>query len=187
MQPPDVPRDFKSQNRTMQELVRELKWLREHNLRIKPGDAQDGLLLFAEAAVTLLVLEHFLLIVLPDSTGSLPDLLRQAVEKGLLRVDNMKEICKQLGKIRGALAHGNFQQRAKQQGTDAATYFAQYFAKDIEELYNFTDYLMRQIDVRTGKPLLHIELNPSSGIPTDPAPTRQPRRKRPKRPSPSLP
>lgn len=173
------PADFKSRNLVMQHLVRELLLLREHNQRFRESDPQDNLLLFAEGAVTLLVLEHFLRIVVPGGKGSLPDLLQQAVSEELLRVENVKKICKTIGSIRGALAHGNYQSRAQQLKMDVATYFRERFAKEIEEIYTFTDYLTRQIHTLTGKPILDVALNPQA-TPSEPAISRRRRRKRPR-------
>jgi hypothetical protein len=153
---PEQLLDFRSRNRVMQELVGELDWLRKHNLQYKPGEPQTGMLLHAEASLTLLVLEHFLQIIVSKPEGSLPNLLKQAVDQGLLRVENLKNICNELGKIRGAWQHGNFEQRARQLKMDVSTYFGQRFAKEIEELYKFAQFIVRQIDHRTGRPFVEL-------------------------------
>lgn len=151
---------FKELNRVMQELVREQKVLREHNMAQDPKD-QSRLLLMAEGAVTLLVLEHFLRIIHPSprDSDSLPALLQQVVDARVVEVADAKAHAKTLGMIRGALQHGNFTQRARQLGLTVEAYFGDRFAKEIEELYHFTDYLARQIDTRTGKPV-RLRLNP---------------------------
>lgn len=72
---------FKEQNREFQELVRELFYVRKHNLAIKPGDPQDELLMFAEAALVLTAMERFLRIILrgeATDSDTLPNLLERA-------------------------------------------------------------------------------------------------------------
>src|ERR1700693_1937785 len=80
---------FKDENRGLSEMVRELMWLRSHNLQFKPGDPQQDILMFAEAALTCLTLEHFVRVVIgADATDSdtLRPLLKKAVAKNLIRL-----------------------------------------------------------------------------------------------------
>src|SRR5712692_5647388 len=60
---------FKDENRALQELARELTLLRAHNLQFKEGDPQDKILMFAEAALVCLTLEHFVRVVLGDDAA----------------------------------------------------------------------------------------------------------------------
>jgi hypothetical protein len=53
-----------TENRALQELVREYMLLREHNLQFKDGDDLRTLLLFSEAAIIIVIIEHFVRIVL---------------------------------------------------------------------------------------------------------------------------
>jgi hypothetical protein len=55
---------FKDENRALQEMVRELLLVRDHNLQFKEGDPQRTLLMFAETGLVFMVLEHFLRVVL---------------------------------------------------------------------------------------------------------------------------
>ena len=65
---------FKEEHRELQEICRELRLVREHNLKFKKDDPQDTMLHFAEGLLVLLALERFLRIILgPDAniaTGS---------------------------------------------------------------------------------------------------------------------
>ncbi len=60
---------FQDENRALQELARELTLLRAHNLQFKEGDPQDKILMFAEAALVCLTLEHFVRVVLGDDAA----------------------------------------------------------------------------------------------------------------------
>ena len=53
------PETFKDRFRDIQKLVRKLFVLRAHNLKFKESDSQTTLLLFAEASLTIIILEHF--------------------------------------------------------------------------------------------------------------------------------
>src|SRR5882762_8581327 len=80
---------FKDENRALSEMVRELMWLRAHNLQFKEGDPQHDILMFAETALTCLTLEHFVRIVLGPDAGegdTLHPLLTTAIAKKLVRV-----------------------------------------------------------------------------------------------------
>lgn len=143
--------NFKERNRVMQYLVAELTWVRGHNLKYKEGDDQRGLLLYAEAALVLLVLEHFLMIVLSKpAIGSLQRMVEQAVEQGIILVPDKKKLAKELGKVRGALQHGNYQARARQLGMSVEDYFAVQFAREIESLYQLTDMVVVTTIARLG-------------------------------------
>src|SRR5438309_1699039 len=104
---------FKDENRAMSELVRELLLLRKHNLQFKEGDLQDTILMFAEAALVCLVMEHFVRIVLgPDAHDgdTLRPLLEKAVRKKLIRLpwDDQKEGIRRVCKVRNTLLHANY-------------------------------------------------------------------------------
>lgn len=84
---------FRDQHRPLQELARELTLLRAWNKSFKPGQSQEKLLVFAEAGVLFMALEHFLRIVvgncLPNAfkAGDRPTLgafLHEAVGARLL-------------------------------------------------------------------------------------------------------
>src|SRR5450631_849346 len=112
---------FKDDHPEVQQLIRELTLLRDHNLKFKDGDPQDRVLLFAEGALVLLVLERFVRAVLgPDAvdSDSIYNLLQKAVKKGLLRVpwDNQEEGIGKIKEVRNTILHGNYEQAARQAG-----------------------------------------------------------------------
>jgi|SRR6266850_5225738 len=139
-------------------MVRELIWLRSHNLRFKEGDPQHDILMFAEAALTCLTLEHFVRIVLGPDAGegdTLHPLLTKAIAKKLLRVPwpDQQEGIQRVCRVRNTLLHANYAQAAAQAGcATVREYFQKQFASEIEALYNITDFVVRQIDPATGKP-----------------------------------
>ncbi len=149
---------FKDEHLELQHLVRELHVLRRHNLRFKAGDRQDDLLLFAEGAVVLIVLERFVRAVLgadANEGDTLFNLLQKAVSKKVLRLpwDDQDEGIRRLKEVRNTILHGNFEQAARQAGAaSVADYFGGTFAAEIERLYQIVDFLFRQIDPETGRP-----------------------------------
>jgi len=149
---------FKDDHPEVQQLIRELTLLRDHNLKFKDGDPQDRVLLFAEGALVLLVLERFVRAVLgPDAvdSDSIYNLLQKAVKKGLLRVpwDNQEEGIGKIKEVRNTILHGNYEQAARQAGcASVGAYFKTQFASEIEAMFKIADYLVQQIDPETGKP-----------------------------------
>ncbi len=149
---------FKDNNRALQELVRELILLRAHNLRFKEGDPQSEILMFAEAGLTCLAMEHFVRIVvgprLPDG-ATLHNLLQKAVADKLLRLpyDDQQDGIERICKVRNTLLHGNYAQAANQAGcASVRDYFRTNFASEIERMFEITDFIMKQIDPETGCP-----------------------------------
>ena len=149
---------FKDENRALSEMIRELMWLRSHNVQFKEGDPQHDILMFAEAALTCLTLEHFVRIVLGAEAGdgdTLHPLLTKAIAKGLIRVPwpNQQEGIQRIRRVRNTLLHANYAQAAAQAGCSSVReYFQKQFASEIEALYIITDFVVRQIDPATGKP-----------------------------------
>lgn len=149
---------FKEQNVEFQHLVRELMLLRKHNRAFKPEDPQDDLLLFAEAALVLVVLERFLRMLLGRSAEkqTLFSLLEMATspKRGLLKLfGKEKGAIRTITDVRNALMHGDYEKAAKESGsTTVADYFKTQFASEVEALFWITDGLIKQIDHNTGKP-----------------------------------
>lgn len=148
---------FKDSHRELQHLVRELALVHRHNLRFNPGDAQDELLLFAEAGLVLVALERFVRILLPGATekDTLHNLLQKAVKQRLLRLpyDDEQAGISAIGKVRNTLLHGNYEQAASAIGLASSdAYFGQSFASDIHAAEQLLDNLMQQIDPETGLP-----------------------------------
>jgi hypothetical protein len=149
---------FKERHPELQHLVRELLVVRNNNLRVKEGDPQDGLLLFAEASLVLMVLERFLRATL-DSEASdgdtLYNLLQKAVSRKLIELpwDDQQDGIKKLKDVRNTLLHGNYEQAARQAGCPSIeVYFKTQFASEVEALTKVTDHIMKQIEVETGRP-----------------------------------
>lgn len=150
--------NFKDQNRALQELTRELRLLRAHNLRFRQNDPQDTILMFAEAALTCLVMEHFVRIVVGSEAAPkapLHNLVEKAVSKDLLRLpwDDQKEGVTKVCDVRNTLLHANYAQAAASaQCSSVEDYFKTQFAGEIEEMFRITDHIMKQVDPTTGRP-----------------------------------
>jgi hypothetical protein len=149
---------FRDDHREIQELVRELVVLREHNLQFKPGESAETLLLFSEAAIVLVAIERFVRAVLGDAQDHETNyhLLQRAVCKGLLRVpwDNQEEGIRKIKEVRNTLLHGNYEKAARDSGCANVTeYFLTTFAGEVEDLFKVAQALFKQIDPVTGKPL----------------------------------
>ena len=151
---------FKEQNRELQELVRELFLIRNHNLAFKPGEPLDKILLFAEAALVLIAMERFLRIILPGEAtdaDTLPNLLEKATSK---RIDLIRfhastdraDAIRRIKDVRNSLLHGNYEQAARQAGcANTLEYFQEQFTPEVEKLCQILDGMMKQIDVETGR------------------------------------
>jgi hypothetical protein len=148
---------FRDRHPEIQCLVRELQVLRAHNLQFNEGDRQDGLLLFAEAALVLLLLERFVRAVLDDTkdNDTIYTLLQRAVCRGLLRVpwEDQEDGIRRIKDVRNTILHGNYEQAARQSGQPSvAAYFKTQFAPEVERMTILVDHLFKQIDPMTGKP-----------------------------------
>ncbi len=154
---------FKEEHRELQEIVKEIVLVRNHNLTFKEGDPQGHLLHFAEGLLVLLGFERFLRAILgSDATerDTLPNLLEKATSS---RLDLIKlpgrwtreESIKAITSVRNTVMHGNYEQAAAGAGSaDVRGYFksGQYIS-EIQTLFEILDTLMRQIDATTGRPI----------------------------------
>jgi hypothetical protein len=151
---------FKQRNREIQEMVRELMVLRSHNLKFGPNDPQDTFLLFAEAAVVIVIIERFVRALLgPEATDkdTLWPLLEKLVNRKVLVLPfrDQKEGIKVICGVRNAILHGNFEQAAAHEGlATPAEFFKTRFAVWVETTTKVVDKLMAQIDPDTGLPRL---------------------------------
>ena len=148
---------FRDQHLDLQHLVRELRVLRNHNLKFKEGAPQDTMLMFAEAALVVLVLERFVRVLLGDATDreTLHNLLERAVSRRLIRLpwDDQQEGIKKIVGVRNTMLHGNYEQAAREAGcSKVPEYFKTQFAGEVERLYLITNEVFTQIDPETGKP-----------------------------------
>lgn len=149
---------FKEQHRSFQYLALELKNLREHNLRFKEGDPQDGILMFAEAAVVLVAIERFLRMILVEevNNATIYNLLQMATgtaRRLITLPDNDRDdAIRRITEVRNTLMHGNYEQAAEALGCTVNEYFKRYFSSEIEQLFNLLDGMLKQIDPETGRP-----------------------------------
>lgn len=153
----DAGQTFKDRHREIQEPVRELAVVRNHNLQFKDGDPQDTLLLFAEAALVLVTLERFVRAVLgahATDRDTLPNLLQKAVKHRLLQVpwDDQQDGISRITTVRNALLHGNYEQSAQQESCSVEEFFKRKFAGEVEATSKILDHMMAQIDPATGRP-----------------------------------
>jgi hypothetical protein len=154
---------FKDKFRDFQELVREHNFLRNHNKSFKEGDSQSTLLLFAEGALILIIMERFLRM-LPGVQATEGDTLHNLLQKATsqkrkvitLSADDTQDAIKRITKVRNTILHGNYEQAAQQARLSSKEeYFKTQFAPEIEKLYEIVDGLVAQIDPNTGEP--HIK------------------------------
>jgi hypothetical protein len=151
---------FKTAQREIQELVRELTWVRQHNLTFKEGDSQEDLLMFSEAALVLIALERFLRMILGAEVtdrDTLPNLLEKATGARLalltLPVPDRQRAIREVTNVRNTILHGTYEQAAHQAGcVSVPDYFKKQFTPEVEHLYHLTNMLVAQIDQDTGKP-----------------------------------
>lgn len=119
------------------------------------------MLLFAEAALVLIVLERFLRVILASEAtedDTLPNLLEKATSARLcmlkLPAADRAQAIREIKNVRNTILHGNYEQAARQAGCSSVTdYFKRQFAPEIERLFQITDHLMAQIDPSTGNAL----------------------------------
>ncbi len=146
---------FKDQFKDFGELAREHKQLRTHNRGFKEGDQQNTMLMFAEGALILIMLERFLRI-LPDveatERDTLFNLLEKAISRQILEIAEKDYFIKQLTIVRNTILHGNYEQAAKQSGQKTIEdYFRNVYPTEIETLYTITNRIVSQIDPNTGR------------------------------------
>lgn len=150
---------FRASHREFQELVREHSLLRRHNRAFKDGETQDSLLLFAEAALVLVVLERFLRMILGPAGDeqTLHNLLEQATGARhrllVLPGSDRDDAIRRITGVRNTLLHGNYEQAARESGcASVSEYFRTTFAAEVEALYEIANRLVAQIDPDTGRP-----------------------------------
>lgn len=160
---PAPPGTFRDRNQALGELAREVKVLREHNLKFKEGDPQTTLLMFAEAAIVCMTMEHFVRVVVanhlhpePPPRMELFNLLEYAVAENLIslpwsdQADGIRRVCN----VRNSLLHGNFAQAARDANCSSVDeYFKTQYASETEAMFKIANFLMGQINPDTGRPV----------------------------------
>ena len=157
--PGPEPTTFKDRNLALQHLVRELLVLNAWNKSHKQGDSQDAMLMFAEGAVAMIAVEHFLRMILGDratEADTFRNLLEKATSKRtqllVLPWDDQEDGRKKMSDVRNTLLHGNFAQAARDAGcATVEDYFRGQYAGEIETMGKILHELMIQIDPATGR------------------------------------
>lgn len=146
-----------SQPRVVLTPLEELVSLNRHNKTYAPGDPQDGLLMFAEGALSMTLVEAAArkwvgADVLPDG-ARFCNVLAAAVDAGLrIPFDDPEDCIERLASVRNALVHGNFEQAGRQAGErDVAQYFREQYASEIEIMYTICVSFVVQIQERYGE------------------------------------
>ena len=138
--------------------------MREHNLEIAKthGKWVPGYLFFAEGLLVLLAVERFLRVILSVKASdgdTLPNLLEKATSTHLNLLTlppwwTREQTIKAMKDVRNALMHGNYEQAAKQSGSQhpRAYFGSSTYINEVDTLYKILDGFCRQIDPKTGKP-----------------------------------
>jgi len=162
-----VTEKFKDRHPELQHLVRELLQVRQHNLDCAQRGRPELLLHFAEGALLLIALERFVRIVLGSEAkdeDTLFNLLQKATSRHILTLpwDDQAEGIRKLKAFRNAVMHGNYEQAASISGAASSEEFfrSSQYISEVETLFKVVDYLLRQIDITTGKP--RSQLRPST-------------------------
>ena len=137
--------------------VEELISLNRHNKTYKPGDPEDGLLLFAEGALCMTLVEAAARQWVGD--GTLPkgagfrEVLEKAAEMGLrIPFDDPEDGIDRLASVKNSIVHANFEQAAQQaSGRDVAAYFKEQYAAEIEAMYQVCLDFLGQVEARDGE------------------------------------
>lgn len=135
---------FQDRHPEIQHLVRGLHMLRAHNLRFKDGDPQDTLLIFAEAALVLIVLERPYAGRRRPRSETLYSLLQRAVSRSLLRLpwEDQEDGIRRVIQVRNTVLHGNYEQVARHAGcATVADYFKTQFAPEVEVMLRVVERL----------------------------------------------
>jgi hypothetical protein len=164
---------FKEEYRCLQHMVSELIRLRQHNLRFKEGDPQEGIMMLAEGVLCYATMERFLRAVMAknDRVGeseSFASLLQRATSKGILKLpaDKQHEASLALAGLRNTTLHGNFEQAASEaRCADVADYFKSQYASEIEAAFKILNHLMQQIDTDTGRPFVSPQPKVKKALP----------------------
>jgi hypothetical protein len=141
-------------------MVGELSRLRAHNMSFEADSLE--LFFFAEGTVVLLALERFLRMILGTAAtdrDTLPALLKKATSAPLNlivlpgRLDTQETI-KRIKEVRNTLAHGNYEQAARQSGlkTKEEYFKTGTYIAEVEGLFKVLNRIIKQIDAGTGRP-----------------------------------
>ncbi|MBX3269802.1 MAG: hypothetical protein KF729_06055 [Sandaracinaceae bacterium] len=137
--------------------IEELISLNRHNKTYGPHDPQDGLLMFAEGALCMTLIEAAARRwvgdgVLPADAKFRP-VLKAAAASGLrIPFDDADDGITKLCAVKNTLVHGNFEQAARGAGgRDVATYFKEQYAGEIERMYRVCLHFLTQVQERDGQ------------------------------------
>lgn len=134
--------------------VEDLISLNRHNKTYKAGDPQDGLLLFAEGALCMTLVEAAARRWVRDSAltagAGFREVLKKAAELGLeIPFDDPDDGIDRLASVKNTVVHANFEQAAQGASTpDVATYFKEQYAAEIETMYKVCLDFVSQVRAR---------------------------------------
>lgn len=137
--------------------LEELVTLNAHNKTYKPGDPQDGLLMFAEGALCMTLVEAAARQWVGEGVlaedARFRDVLTAAAESGLrIPFDDPADGIEKITSVRNTLVHANFEQAARQAGgRDVARYFGEQYAGEIERMYQVCLDFLTQVRERDGE------------------------------------
>lgn len=136
--------------------LKELVSLNQHNKTYEPGDPQDGLMMFAEGALCMVLVEAAARRWVGDGVlaadARFREVLKSAAESGLrIPFDDPEDGIERLAAVRNTLVHGNFEQAARQAGgRDVPRYFGEQYAAEIERMYGVCLDFVMQVRERDG-------------------------------------
>jgi hypothetical protein len=136
----------------------ELDALRNHNLRFESTTPQDTILLFAEGALSIVMVEATCRKALSnaglaEADGGFDEVLEQAV----LGIPKLLQIpvpddtagVKKMIEVRNSILHGNYEQAAENAGCkDVNQYFKTMYASEIEGMYQICQFMRKQFAER---------------------------------------
>lgn len=137
--------------------LEELISLNRHNKTYEAGDPQDGLLLFAEGALCMTLVEAAARQWVGDGAlregAGFREVLKEASELGLrIPFDDPDDGIARLASVKNTIVHANFEQAAwEASGRDVAAYFKEQYAAEIEAMYKVCLDFLRQVRARDGE------------------------------------
>ena len=137
--------------------LEELVTLNAYNKTHKPGDPQDGLLIFAEGALCMTLVEAAARQWMGDGVlrddARFRDVLTASAGSGLrIPFDDPADGIEKLTSVRNTLVHSNFEQAARQAGgRDVERYFGEQYAAEIEVMYQVCLDFLAQVRERDGE------------------------------------
>lgn len=137
--------------------LEELDTLNSRNKAYKPGEPQDGLMMFAEGALCMSLVEAAARQWVGDGVladdARFRDVLKAAYNSGLrIPFDDPDDGIEMITSVRNTLVHANFEQAARRAGSrDVERYFGEEYAAEIEAMYQMCLDFLAQVRERDGE------------------------------------